>query len=76
MPALAAVAERGEALAALPAQDAIRAACLRVTAEAWTLAGWSAFDASKRATAFGHYDRALSAAEAAGNPITAALALR
>ena len=76
VPALAAVAERGEALAALPANDVTQAACLRATTEAWTLAGWSAFDAGKRRTAFGHYDHALTTAEAAGDPIAAAQVLR
>ncbi len=58
-PGLAALAERGEALAKLPGKDAAKLVALRVATEAWTVAGWTAGDAGKRATAWGHYDRAL-----------------
>ena len=59
VPGLASLAERGEALARLPGQDTTRSACLQIACEAWTIAGWTAADAGKRATAWGHYDRAL-----------------
>ena len=67
VPGLAALAERGEALGRLPAAEQTRMACLRVATEAWTVAGWTAADAGKRATAWGHYDRALGLTETTGD---------
>ncbi len=62
-PGLVALAERGEALARLPGKDAARTACLRIACESWTVAGWTAADAGKRAQAWSHYDRALGLTE-------------
>ena len=62
-PGLAALAERGEALARLPGKDAARTACLHIACESWTVAGWTAADAGKRALAWSHYDRALGLTE-------------
>ena len=62
-PGLAALAERGEALARLPGKDTARTACLRIACESWTVAGWTAADAGKRALAWSHYDRALGLTE-------------
>lgn len=76
VPGLAALAERGEELAKLPAQETTRKACLRVATEAWTLAGYTALDAGRRATAWGHFDRALTLADEVGDAAAASQVLR
>ena len=76
VPGLAALAERGEELAKLLAQETTRKACLRVATEAWTLAGYTALDAGRRATAWGHFDRALTLADEVGDAAAASQVLR
>ena len=76
VPGLAALAERGENLAKLPGKASTQVACLRVACEAWTVAGWTAFDAGRRATAWGHFEHALSLADATGDATAASQVLR
>lgn len=75
VPGLAAVAERGEVLARLPGKDTTKVAALRVATEAWTVGGWTAADAGKRAAAWGHYDRALALTKTTDDAAAAAKVL-
>lgn len=59
VPGLVALGERAERLAA-SAKGAVQTRCLAVACEAYTLAGWTAFDAGLRSRAWGLYDRALA----------------
>ncbi len=62
-------------LARLPGKDTTKVAALGVATEAWTVAGWTAADAGKRATAWGHYDRALALTKTTDDAAAAAKVL-
>lgn len=76
VPGLAVVAEQGERLTRRLGKDAVKRQCLRVTARAWTSAGWSRFDAGRNHAAWDAYTRAFDAAHAADDLLLAVDVMR